>query len=270
MLEIIFVILSIIATTLSAIFWIPYNGFIYILYYALLFIGYYIIAFLIFAIFFGLLGRTISLKKEYKKVNRFYRFLMEAVMGFVIRAMHVKIHVTGKELIPNEPFLLVQNHRHGLDPIMTVHCFRKHKIAFITKKENLKAPFAGRYMHRSCYLALDREDPVQALGIIKEACRLIKEENLSIGVFPEGTRNKTTEPLLEFKDGCLKIALRAKCPIVVTVLKNSRAIGKRPHLHPLHVDLKVIKIIPYEEYKGMKTVEIGNMIKELMLEELKK
>lgn len=124
-------------------------------------------------------------------------------------------------------------------------------------------------MHRSCYLALDREDPVQALGIIKEACRLIKEENLSIGVFPEGTRNKTTEPLLEFKDGCLKIALRAKCPIVVTVLKNSRAIGKRPHLRPLHVDLKVIKIIPYEEYKGMKTVEIGNMIKELMLEELK-
>ena len=113
MLEIIFVILSIIATTLSAIFWIPYNGFIYILYYALLFIGYYIIAFLIFAIFFGLLGRTISLKKEYKKVNRFYRFLMEAVMGFVIRVMHVKLHVTGKELIPNEPFLLVQNHRQG-------------------------------------------------------------------------------------------------------------------------------------------------------------
>lgn len=59
-------------------------------------------------------------------------------MGFVIRAMHVKLYVTGKELIPNEPFLLVQNHRHGLDPIMTVHCFRKHKIAFITKKKILK------------------------------------------------------------------------------------------------------------------------------------
>lgn len=270
MLEIIFVILSIAATALSAVFWIPYNGFIYILYYFLLFIGYYIVAFLIFAILFGLLGRTVSLKKEYKKVNRFFRFLMEAVMGFVIRAMHVKVHVSGRELLPDEPFFLVQNHRHGLDPIMTVHCFRKHKIAFVTKKENLRAPFAGRYMHRSCYLALDRDDPVQALGVIKEAVRLIHEEKLSIGIFPEGTRNKTTEPLLDFKDGCLKIALRAKCPLVVTVLKNSRAIGKRPHLRPLHVDLKVIKVIPYEEYKGMKTTELGNIIKELMLEELKK
>lgn len=270
MLEIIFVIISLIATTLSGIFWIPYNGFEYIIYYFLLFLGYYVVTFLVFALFFGLLGRTVSLKKEYKKPNRFYRFLMEAVMGFVIRVMHIKLTVKGKELMPDEPFFLVQNHKHGLDPIMTVHFFRKHKMAFISKKENLKAPFAGRYMHRSCYLSLDRNDPVQALGVIKNACRLINEEKISIGVFPEGTRNKTNEPLLEFKDGCFKIALRAKCPIVVTVLKNSRAIGKRPHLRRCHVELDIVKVIPYDEYKGMKTNELSNLIQQIMLEELKK
>ena len=112
-----------------------------------------------------------------------------------------------------------------------------------------------------------RDVPVE---VIKEATRLMKEEKLSIGVYPEGTRNKGEEgTLLEFKDGAFKTALRAKCPIVVSILKNTRAIGKRPHLKPTKIEFIILKVIPYEEYKSMKTNEISALVKEIMYEGLK-
>ncbi len=270
MLELILIILSAISTALSATFWLKYDGPVYIIYYILLVIAFFIIYFLIFAAIFALLGKTVNLNKEYKKPNRLYRYLMEMVMSFVTRVMNMRIKVKGKELLPDEPFFFVQNHRHGLDPMISVHVLKPRKMAWITKKENLKAPFAGRYMHRSCYLALDRDDPLQAVEVIKEATRLMKEEQLSIGVYPEGTRNKGEEgSLLEFKDGAFKTALRAKCPIVVSVLKNTRAIGKWPHLKPTKIEFIILRVIPYQEYKSMKTNEISALVKEIMLNGMK-
>ena len=270
MLELILIVLSLISTALTGTLWLKYDGPIYILYYVLFILAFYVIYFLIFAILFALLGKTVNLNKKYQKPNRFYRYLMEMVMSFVTRVMNMRIVIKGKELLPEEPFFFVQNHRHGLDPMISVHVLKPRKMAWITKKENLKAPFAGRYMHRSCYLALDRNDPLQAVEVIKEATRLMKEEKLSIGVYPEGTRNKGEEgTLLEFKDGAFKTALRAKCPIVVSILKNTRAIGKRPHLKPTKIEFIILKVIPYEEYKSMKTNEISALVKEIMYEGLK-
>ena len=43
-----------------------------------------------------------------------------------------------------------------------------------------------------------------------------------VGIFPEGTRNKTPEEgLLPFKEGALKIAEKSGCPIIPVAISNT-------------------------------------------------
>ena len=64
-----------------------------------------------------------------------------------------------------------------------------------------------------------------------------------MAIFPEGTRNKTEEPMLEFHKGSFKIAEMAKCKIVPVVLNNTSAIFEDhlPKLKPGHV---VVEYLP--------------------------
>ena len=49
--------------------------------------------------------------------------------------MRIKLHVTGKEIIPDRNFLLVGNHRSAFDPILEMGCLSKHNLGFVAKKE---------------------------------------------------------------------------------------------------------------------------------------
>ena len=138
----------------------------------------------------------------------------------------------------------------------------------ISKKENFKIPLLGKYMHRACFQALDRENPRQAIKTINESARLIYEENINVCVYPEGTRNKSNDTLLEFKDGCFKVALKAKCPIVVTTLRNSKNIFKWWPFKKAGTILTIVKVIPYEEYKDMNTKQISDIVRDIMFKDL--
>ena len=50
------------------------------------------------------------------------------------------------------------------------------------------------------------------------------KSGISICIFPEGTRNRTDAPLLEFHAGSLKIAEKAQCPIVPMTIANAEQI----------------------------------------------
>lgn len=270
MLEILFFIISTIATSLTGVFALGYNGPIYILYYILIFIGLYILSFLIFLLYFYILGRFVNMNKTYDRPNPYYEHLMYVVVRFVLFVCRIKVKCIYNESLPNEPFLLVQNHKNGLDPLCTMHALRHERISFITKKENMKLPFISRFMHRACFIALDRDNPRNGIKAIATASKLISDTKLNIGVYPEGTRNRTDETLLEFKDGCFKAALKSECPIVVTTLTNTNKIG---HLWPIKrntITFSVLKVLKYEEFKDLTTPEISDLTKNIMLQELKK
>jgi 1-acyl-sn-glycerol-3-phosphate acyltransferase len=46
-------------------------------------------------------------------------------------------------------------------------------------------------------------------------------ENIGIFICPEGTRNKTKEPLLDFRDGAFRLAIQAQTPLAVMTIVNS-------------------------------------------------
>lgn len=121
--------------------------------------------------------------------------------------------------------MFVGNHRSNFDPIIEWLVLKPWDIAFISKGENFKIPFFGRIIRKCCFMPIDRENPRKALRTINKASDLLQSGEVSIGVYPEGTRSKTGE-LLPFHDGVFHIAKKAGTPIVVMSIRGTEQIHK--------------------------------------------
>ena len=54
--------------------------------------------------------------------------------------------------------------------------------------------------------------------------RKVLDMGLHMCIYPEGTRNKTNQPLKEFKDGAFRLAIEAKKAVVPAVLFNTKKV----------------------------------------------
>lgn len=83
-------------------------------------------------------------------------------------------------------------------------------VRYIAKKELFKG--IGNWFFRSCGLVpVDRQSHDKS--VVPTAIKLLENESI-IGIFPEGTVNKTGEPIMPFKKGAVKMAIEGKSPIV--------------------------------------------------------
>lgn len=207
-------------------------------------------------------------KKEYTKNSKYYRFLLDASTVIVMKMLRIKVKVTGEEKLPeNTRFLIVSNHRSNFDPIVTWYAFKAHKLAFVSKPENFKVPMYGRIIRKCCFLPIDRSDARKAMGTVNSAAELLKSGEVSVGIYPEGTRN-TAEELLPFHNGVFKIAKKAKAPIVVMSVTGTDQIRKNWYKRGSEVKLKILGAIPAEELVEMKTTQIGEITRELITDDL--
>ena len=107
---------------------------------------------------------------------------------------------------------------------------------------------------------MDREDIRQSMTVIQKVTEELKKGRNYL-IFPEGTRSRMGNKMLEFHGGTFKCALKAKCPIVPFVLVNCFKVLDEKGCKPVKVAIHYLQPISYEEYKGMKTVELAAMVK---------
>ena len=67
-------------------------------------------------------------------------------------------------------------------------------------------------------MAIDRENPRNAVKAVDNAANLMKSNEASIGIYPEGTRNKTDQELLPFHHGAAMMSIKCKTPIIPIVI----------------------------------------------------
>jgi len=79
-------------------------------------------------------------------------------------------------------------------------------------------------------------------------------------IFPEGTRSKKGNEMLEFHGGSFKCALKAKCPIIPLALIDCFKVLDQKGSAPVTVQLHYLEPIPYEEYKDMKTGQLAEYV----------
>ena len=233
------------------------------------FAGCFLGALLVVFLFAYVACQIIDTEKPQEKDSPFYRRLAYFLIRLILPVLQVKMHITGMEKVPQDGrVLLVSNHLNDMDPVILLYFFRKKQLAFISKRENGRLFLVGKLMHKLMCQPINRENDREALKTILKCVQLLKDDQVSIGVFPEGYTS--LDGLLHrFRSGVFKIAQRAQVPIVVCTLKNTQYIFKNAMgLKPTHVYLDVVGVVPAEELKDVTAVDIGNRVHAMMAENL--
>ena len=100
----------------------------------------------------------------------------------------------------------------------------------------------------------------QSVRIIKELAEETKKGRKFI-IFPEGGYFHNHNTVGEFKPGCFKSAMKARVPIVPVALIDSYKVFEEWTLRKVETQVHFLQAISYDEYRGMNTVEIAEMVK---------
>lgn len=246
-----------------------FAGWWWLLWLPLSFLGAALIGIVLALAFLALAAAVVDKEKEQQQDSRFYRTLVHLYIDFALTLCRVKLNTQGLEQAPKQGrFLLVCNHRHEIDPAILMKCFPKSQLAFIAKRETRTMPIAGSVMHKIMCQPINRENDREALKTIIKCIRLIQEDAVSIGVFPEGYI-KPDRKLHPFRSGVFKIAQRANVPIVVCTLRGtSEALPKVLKLQPPEVTMHLVGVIPAEELQDATTVQIAEQVYQMMADDL--
>lgn len=242
-----------------------FSGFNWLWKAPLAFLGSFLVLTLVSVGFLWGACQLVDTDKPRTKDSPFYRRLAAVYIEALIQLLQVRIHVSGLEKFPEEGrVLLVCNHLFVADPGVLLHVFQDKQLAFISKKENRDLFVVGRIMHAMLCQCLDRENDRAALKTILECIRIVREDEASIAVFPEGATNHDNY-LHPFRPGAFRIAQKANVPIVVCTLEGTRDILRNGlRLKHTDVNLRLAEVLRPEDLKGMKTTEISDRVWEIM------
>jgi len=181
----------------------------------------------------------------------------------------VTIEAHGLENIPKEDgFIMYPNHQ-GFYDVLAIFSVCDRPLSMVFKKEIANIPFLKQVIACVKGFAMDREDIKQSMQVIINVVKEVKQGRNYI-IFPEGTRSKNGNKMLEFKAGSFKAASKAKCPIVPVAIIDSYKAFDTGSIEPVTVKIIFLPSIPYDVYKEMKTTEIAQDVKNRIFEAIEK
>ena len=209
--------------------------------------------------------------KPQDKDCRWLRAMIRTYLHAVLTVLPVRIETRGLEKIPTDGrFLLVCNHLDNIDPAFLLHCFPKSQLAFVAKREAGSMFLVNKVMPKLLCQYINRENDKEALKTILKCISLLKEDKVSVAIFPEGGINRYRK-LKHFRPGVFKIAQKAKVPIVVCTLQNTnKVIARLLKFKGSTVKLHLLDVIPAEQIADKTTVEVAERIYEMMAQDLGK
>ena len=212
---------------------------------------------------------AVKMERQQQKDSRFYRFVIMGLIDLLVPLLGIRIHEEGLEKAPKDGrFLLVCNHIHNIDPAILLRAFPKSTLAFISKREVDRMFLIGPFLHKILGQAINRENDREALKTILRCIDLIKQDEASVAVFPEGYIRED-RLLRTFRHGVFKIAQRTKVPVVVCTLQNTQyALKNAMKLKRTDIHMHLVDVIYPEEMQGMTTVDLGTKIYTMMAEDL--
>lgn len=148
------------------------------------------------------------MKKKHFKGELGYK-LLTPIMRILFK-IYYNPTIINKEVIPTDgPILIVGNHKHIYDQCLTIMA-TKRPIHYMAKKEYFDGKMAWFFKMVGCISINRQEKNPEA----KNYATLILKNNGAIGLFPEGTRNRTKNLLLPFKFGTVSLAKKTNATII--------------------------------------------------------
>ncbi len=213
-----------------------------------------------------IIALSLDEEKPFTAYGKPYRRLVEVTLHMIAPLCGVRLHVTGADKIPTDRrFFFTCNHRSNFDPLLTLALLsEKQETVFVSKDENNRIPFFGRLMKAYGTLTLVREDDRSGVKMVIDAIKIIKADEASIAIYPEGWSNLTEASLLPLRPGAFKVPLKTKAPVVVATIQNSRHIARHILRGGTDVYLDILRVIEPEEYEGLTTADLADTVSSTM------
>lgn len=141
-------------------------------------------------------------------------------MNIWLRLVGCPVKITGKEHFQQgKSFIITCNHNSLMDvPLSSPFIPGPNKT--IAKTSFVKVPLFGFYYMKGAIL-VDRKSEKSRRESF-EKMKAVLQKGIHMCIYPEGTRNRTTEPLKKFYDGAFKLAVDTGTPIIPAVIFNTK------------------------------------------------
>lgn len=180
---------------------------------------------------------------------------------YMMRAGRISTKRYGTENLPKEGgYLLCPNHQGKFDALGIMISHDK-PCSVVIDDARSHGLLVKQFIDLVQGKRLKRNDARQSMKIIRELAEDTAKGRKFI-IFPEGGYFHNHNTVGEFKPGCFKSAVKAKVPIVPVALIDSYKVFEEWSLKKVETQVHFLKAIPYEEYRGMKTIEIAKMVRE--------
>lgn len=128
--------------------------------------------------------------------------VVKIILGPVFK-LYYNPEIIGKENIPEKGRVIIaSNHIHLYDQCPII-ISTKRSISYMAKKEYFDSFLTRWFFKGTGCISVDREG--DASFAVEKALKVLENDG-ALGIFPEGTRNKTKEFLLPFKFGAVSMA----------------------------------------------------------------
>ena len=153
----------------------------------------------------------------------------------------VKVDIIGEENLPDGPYVALAKHQSQWETYFLQYFLAP--VSIVLKRELLNLPFFGWGLRLTDPIAIDRGNPKQALKQTLElGCQRLAN-NISVLIFPEGTRTQPGKDS-KYARGGANIAVAAGVPVVPIALNAGEFWPSNRYI----------------KFPGTITVKIGNPI----------
>jgi 1-acyl-sn-glycerol-3-phosphate acyltransferase len=163
----------------------------------------------------------------------------------ILRLSGVRVRVDGMERVDwNRPLILVANHQSWFD-VFALLARLPTGIRFVAKEELGRIPVFGLAWQACGHVSVDRTDRGQAIASIEKAGARVRDEQLAVLFFAEGTRSPDGR-LQPFKKGAFVLAIQTGVPVVPMGISGSHAVMPKGsfRIHSGNVRIQVGDPIP--------------------------
>jgi 1-acyl-sn-glycerol-3-phosphate acyltransferase len=155
---------------------------------------------------------------------------------------------------PRRPFVVVSNHESFADILLISHL--PWEMKWLSKAELFRIPVMGWMMWLAGDIPVKRGFGPSAVEAM-ERCRDVLRKRVSVMIFPEGTRSKTSE-LLPFKDGAFRLAIEAGVPILPLAVSGTST-ALRKHDWRFGKSVAEVRVLPPVETAGLSLVDVPEL-----------
>lgn len=161
--------------------------------------------------------------------------------------------------------IYIANHQSNWD-MVTVSAAVTPKVVTVGKKSLAWLPLFGQIYWLTGNILIDRANKAKAKGTIDQVVKSMQQSDVSVWMFPEGTRSRG-RGLLPFKTGAFHAAIGAEVPVAPIVCSSTGHLNIN-RWNNGHIIVEMLPVVDTQGYGKDEVRKLATHCREIMKEKL--